>query len=254
MLEQIEGGVGAAIGYGIGGEKGAAVGGVFDDMMQGFGGMAEGRGGGTREPSSPDIDPIETGRPVTPEPPAPTPDPVQGHDPAPVRNAGPPIPYPTTAHDPMPNTPSPSSPPANQQKLLPPGPDAPKQIKATEVPQIAMGDVKSINDRKALRHVSEMDGRERYNTDGNVGIAYYDRNTGEVTLQVFGPPSGPGGPRQIIYEQPIGAVKIPQGRTPIQIGNDIEEAVRQVVRQATNQNFPYKSPHAHGPNLTTPRR
>jgi hypothetical protein len=131
------------------------------------------------------------------------------------------------------------------------------------VPQIAMGDVKSIYSyNKGAVHVSEMEGRDKYNTDGNIGIALYDRKNGKVILQVFGPrPAGRGQPRKIIYEGEIGSVEIPAGKnrfgyekTPTQIGDEVEEPVRDLVRKATGQNFPWKRSNAHGPDLTTPKR
>jgi hypothetical protein len=146
------------------------------------------------------------------------------------------------------------SPPPPLKQLLP-GPTSPvqKQLSPGTVPQIAMGDVKSIYSyNKGIRHISEMEGRGKYNTNGNIGIALYDRKTGDVHLQVLGRPAGPGQPRKIIYEGPIGRVQIPAGRTPIQIGNEVEEPVRDLVRRVTGQPFPAKRSNAPGPDLTTP--
>jgi len=54
-------------------------------------------------------------------------------------------------------------------------------------PEIVMGDVKSLDSYyKGIHHLSEMEGRGKYNTKGNVGLALYDPKTGEVWLQVFG--------------------------------------------------------------------
>jgi hypothetical protein len=140
------------------------------------------------------------------------------------------------------------------QKQLPPGRPPPKQLSAGKVPKIAMGDVKSIDGyNKGIRHISEMEGRGKYNTNGNIGIALYDRKTGEVYLQVLGPAAGPGQPRRIIYEGPIGRVQIPPGKTPVQIGNEVEEPVRDLVRNVTGQPFPAKPSNAPGPDLTTPK-
>ncbi len=133
-------------------------------------------------------------------------------------------------------------------------PGAPQGIQQSSIqpllwPQIAMGDVKSINSyRQGIRHISEMEGRGKYNTNGNIGIALYDRSNGAVTLQVLGPAAGPGLPRKIIFEGPIGTITIPAGSTPIQIGNDVEEAVRDLVRRATGQNFPAKPSNFPGPD------
>jgi hypothetical protein len=152
----------------------------------------------------------------------------------------------------------PAGPTPLPQKQLPPGAPPPKLLKAgdalpVKAPPIAMGDVKSVDDyNRGLKHISEMEGRGKYNTKGNIGVALYDRNTGDVTLQVFGAPSAPGQPRKIIFEQPIGRVAIPPGRTPVQIGNEVEEPVRDLVRKATGQPFPAKPPQRGGPDLTTP--
>jgi len=127
----------------------------------------------------------------------------------------------------------------------------PREV-SSRVPSISMGDVKSMDSyREGLRHVSRFEGEEQYNTTGNVGIAMYDSQTGDVVLQVFGPRVA-GQPRRIIFEEQIGRVAIPAGRTPTQIGNEIEEPVRKLVRLATKQPFPGKSPHAHGPDLLAP--
>jgi hypothetical protein len=143
------------------------------------------------------------------------------------------------------------TPPAPKQ--LPPGQPPPKQLSASRVPQIVMGDVKSIYGYKeGLVHVSEMEGREKYNTNGNIGIALYDRETGDVYFQVYGQRAGPGQPRKIIYEGPIGRIEIPAGRTPIQIGGDVEEPVRELVRRVTGQPFLKKPWYAHGPDLMLP--
>ena len=118
-----------------------------------------------------------------------------------------------------------------------------------------MGDVKSATPEsysKNLGHISEMEGRGKYNTNGNIGMAMYDPKTGDVTLQVFGPAAAPGQPRKIIFEGPIGKIQIPAGRTPVQIGQDVEEAVRDIVRKATGQPFPSKPSNAPGPDLRTP--
>ncbi len=127
------------------------------------------------------------------------------------------------------------------------------KVVRSRVPQIAMGDVKSIDGyKKGIRHISEMEGRGKYNTNGNIGIALYDRKNGQVTLQVLGPAS-PGQPRKIIFEGPIGTIEIPEGLTEVQIGNAVEEPVRNLVRLATGQDFPSKRPNAPGPDLTTPK-
>jgi hypothetical protein len=132
---------------------------------------------------------------------------------------------------------------------------------SSRVPPIVMGDVKSIYSyNQGLLDVSELEGREqrqgnvvvsKYNTTGNIGIAMYDSKTGDVVLQVFGP-RVEGQPRRIIFEEQIGRVVIPPGRTAVQIGNEVEEPVRELVRRATGQPFPRKSPHAHGPDLVAP--
>lgn len=119
-------------------------------------------------------------------------------------------------------------------------------------PPITMGDIKSINDyERGLKHISEMEGRGKYNASGNVGMAMYDAATGDVILQVFGPRSG-SSPRVIVWEGNIGRVNVPPNLTPIQIGNAIEEPVRQLVGQATRQMFPTKAANAHGPDLHIP--
>jgi len=79
----------------------------------------------------------------------------------------------------------------------------------------------------------------------------YDPQTGDVVFQVYGP-RVPGQARKIIFEGPIGRVQIPPGRTPIQIGNDVEEPVRDLARKAIGQAFPAKHPNAHGPDLIAP--
>jgi hypothetical protein len=126
-----------------------------------------------------------------------------------------------------------------------------------------MGDVKSIYDKTALEDLSEMDAREvydralgkavrRYGADNsNTGLALYDPATGNVTLQVYGA-APPGQPRLLIWEGNIGTAPIPQGVQGVNIGNAFEEPVRDLVRQATGQNFPYKSPYARGPDLWDP--
>jgi hypothetical protein len=127
-----------------------------------------------------------------------------------------------------------------------------RRLGASGPPQITFGDVKSIDDyAKGLKHVSLMEGREIYNTSGNVGLALYDVRDGGVFLQVFGPRVG-SNPRTIIWEGQIGTIEIPQGKTPIQIGNAVEEPVRQVVGRATGQTFPTKPANAHGPDLHIP--
>lgn len=152
---------------------------------------------------------------------------------------------------PPPTRQPPTAPPP--QKQLSPAALPQRQLQAGTVPQIAMGDVKSINDyNRGIRHISEMEGRGKYNTNGNIGIALYDPRTGDVYLQVLGLPSGPGQPRKIIYEAPIGRVQIPAGRTPIQIGNEVEEPVRELVRRVTGQRFPAKPSNRGGPDLLAP--
>jgi len=119
-------------------------------------------------------------------------------------------------------------------------------------PQIVFGDVKSLNSYEAgLKHVSLMEGRGVYNTNGNVGLALYDPNDGAVFLQVFGPRTGSQA-RTIIWEGQIGKIDIPKGLTPTQIGNEVEEAVRNLVGRATGQSFPTKAANAHGPDLHIP--
>ena len=130
-------------------------------------------------------------------------------------------------------------------------------------PKIRMGDVKSIDDKNALRALSEMDAREKYSralgksvrvygTDNsNTGLAMYDPRTGKVTFQVFGP-APPGQARLVIWEGNIGSVPIPQGVRGVNVGNALEELVRDLVRQATGQNFPSKPWWAHGPDLWDP--
>jgi RHS repeat-associated protein len=122
-------------------------------------------------------------------------------------------------------------------------------------PQIAMGDVKSIYSyerKNGLLHISEMEGRGKYNTNGNIGIAVYDRATGEVYFQVFGPRSG-NDPRRVIWEGPIGRIPIPKGMTPINIGHAVEQDVRDLVTRATGQEFLSKRSNAHGPDLIPKR-
>ena len=134
-----------------------------------------------------------------------------------------------------------SRPPATPSIPAPSGP-----------PQVTFGDVKSIyNYEQGLAHVSEMEGRGIYNTSGNVGLALYDASDGAVYLQVFGPRVG-SNPRTIIWEGQIGTIEIPQGMTPTQIGNAVEESVRQLVGSATGQTFPTKLPNAPGPDLHIP--
>lgn len=119
-------------------------------------------------------------------------------------------------------------------------------------PQITFGDVKSINSYEAgLRHVSEMEGRAIYNTSGNVGLALYDAKDGAVFLQVFGPRAGASA-RTVMWEGQIGTIQIPQGMTPTQIGNAVEEEVRQLVGRTTGQTFPTKAANAPGPDLHIP--
>jgi hypothetical protein len=121
-------------------------------------------------------------------------------------------------------------------------------------PQITFGDVKSINSYEAgLKHVSLMEGRGIYNTSGNVGLALYDPSDGAVFLQVFGPRAGSSA-RTVIWEGQIGTIQIPKGMTPTQIGNAVEEEVRQLVGRATGQTFPTKAANAHGPDLHIPAR
>jgi hypothetical protein len=115
---------------------------------------------------------------------------------------------------------------------------------------ITMGDVKSIDDYyRGLRALSEMEGRGRYNTSGNTALALYDAATGEVYLQIF----GRGDTRRIIAEGWIGRIDIPQGLTPMQIGNAVEEPVRNLVGRVVGQSFPTKAPNAHGPDLHIPQ-
>lgn len=85
----------------------------------------------------------------------------------------------------------------------------------------------------------------------NTALALYDSLNGDVILQVFGPAS-PGSARTIIWEGTIGRITIPTGLTPVQIGNAVEEPVRDLVRIFTNQNFPNKPSNAHGPDLLAP--
>jgi hypothetical protein len=126
------------------------------------------------------------------------------------------------------------------------------EVENPAIPTIVMGDVKSMNSYAAgLRHISEMEGRGIYNTAGNVGMAMYDPATGDVFLQVFGERT-PGMPKRIIWEGQIGSVEIPKGMTPTQIGNWIEEPVREMVGEATGQIFPNKAPNAPGPDLHIP--
>jgi hypothetical protein len=118
-----------------------------------------------------------------------------------------------------------------------------------------MGDVKSINDyERGLRHVSRLEAqalRKNYNVSGNVGLALYDPTDGSVYLQVFSQRTG-AEPRRIIWEGEIGRIEIPQGMTPVNIGNEVEEAVRTLVGNATGQQFPTKASNAHGPDLHIP--
>ena len=147
----------------------------------------------------------------------------------------------------------PTRPPAPATSTPPAGP-------APIAPQIIWGDVKTMTGssyRANLKHVSEMEGREtapsipKYNPNGNIGIAMYDNKTGDVAFQVWGPRVA-GQERKIIWEGPIGKIQIPPGRTPIQIGTDVEEAVRDLARKATGQNFPSKPANAPGPDLIAP--
>src|SRR5262249_50772861 len=78
-----------------------------------------------------------------------------------------------------------------------------------DVPKIVMGDVKSLDSYyAAIHHLSEMEGRGKYNAAGNVGLALYDPSTGDVYLQVFGP-RAKGKDREVIFECIIGHVDIP---------------------------------------------
>lgn len=114
-------------------------------------------------------------------------------------------------------------------------------------PEIVMGDVKSIDSYyEGIRHLSEMEGRGAYNTSGNVGLALYDKATGDVYLQVFGPRTSSY--REIIWEGVIGKVDIPN-LVPVKAGIELEEPVRKLVEQATGQEFGQKAANAHGPDL-----
>jgi len=167
-------------------------------------------------------------------------------------SAGPPEVAPPSRQ--LPAGPPEVAPPSRQLPAGPPEVAPPSQQLPAKAPQIVMGDVKTATRnsyRENLKHISEMEGRGIYNTNGNIGMAMYDPETGDVTLQVFGT-AAPGQSRRIIWEGPIGKVKIPPGRTPVQIGNDVEEPVRDLVRKATGQQFPYKRSNAPGPDLRPP--
>lgn len=119
-------------------------------------------------------------------------------------------------------------------------------------PKLSMAEIKSLPDYpRGLRHLSEMEGRGIYNTSGNVALALYDPSDGAVILQVFGPRVGSSA-RTVIWEGQIGWIQIPKGMTPPQIGNAVEEPVRQLVGRATGQSFPTKAANAHGPDIHIP--
>lgn len=118
---------------------------------------------------------------------------------------------------------------------------------------VTMGDVKAIGDKKGLRHLSEMEGRGKYNDTGQTALVYYDREGGVVSTQIFSQRPPGGGPRTIVFEGTIGRVDIPAGLTPIQIGSRVEEPVRRVFSEWIGYEYPTKSPNAHGPDLHKPR-
>jgi hypothetical protein len=106
--------------------------------------------------------------------------------------------------------------------------------RSVAAPSFRMGDVKSVNSYyHGIRHLAEMDGRGIYVTSGeNTALALYDSDNGNVVLQVFGPKFD-SPMRPIIWEGIIGRVNIPEGLTPTQLGNFIEEQVVRAIRLAS---------------------
>jgi RHS repeat-associated protein len=122
---------------------------------------------------------------------------------------------------------------------------------------VTIGDVKSINDKNATRHLAEMEGREvagqsKYNTSGQAALVYYDRGNGAVTAQIFSERPAGGGPRTVVFEGQIGRVEIPQGIPPIRVGNLVEEPVRREFSRWIGYEYPTKLPNAPGPDLHKP--
>ena len=102
---------------------------------------------------------------------------------------------------------------------------------------------------KGIQHLSLLTGI--YKPTGNTALVLYD-GTGNVYMQVFGPPEKISMMRQIIWEGPVGTVSLPtntNGPGTSSFGNSIEDSVRILIQQVTGQQFGNKLPNAHGPDL-----
>jgi uncharacterized protein YukE len=111
-------------------------------------------------------------------------------------------------------------------------------------PNIELGEIKPIASwEKGLAQINER------GAAGNDALVTFD-NQGTVHMQVYGDPAATG-TKSIIWEDDIGQVTPPAGVQPgtTQFGNLMEPPVRDLVSQATGQNFGSKLSNAGGPDL-----
>jgi hypothetical protein len=111
-------------------------------------------------------------------------------------------------------------------------------------PNIELGEIKPIASwEKGFAQINER------GAAGNDALVTFD-NSGTVHMQVYGDPAGTG-TKSIVWEDDIGQVSrlpsAPPGTT--QFGNEMEPMVRDLVSNATGQNFGAKASNAGGPDL-----
>jgi hypothetical protein len=119
------------------------------------------------------------------------------------------------------------------------------------LPSVGAGEIKPMNPPKIREGLGQLSRRTQDNPSlraQNVSLVTYDRETGNVYEQVFGPVNE-AGYRPTVWEGFIGNVPVPKDLEPSQTGQFLEDPVRQLSAQAHGQTFPPKQPETNGADI-----